>query len=239
VDYERAADEYARRRAPSDTRLAIWGEALRPHLSGRDVVVDLGAGTGAFSRALREWGARRVVAVEPSAAMQARSAPASGVHPVTGRAEAIPLGGATVDAIWISTAFHHFADPRRAVGECRRVLTGRGTVLVRGFVPGHTELAWLDLFPGAERAVARFPDLATLEELFLDAGLHLLVDDRVAEAAQTYADRAEFCQAMRHADSILTALSDAEVDAGIAALRSRSSEIEHLALSLLVFGPPA
>ena len=40
---------------------------------------------------------------------------------------------------------------------------------------------------------------------------------------------------MRDADSILTALSDAEVDAGIAALRSRSSEIEHFALSLLVF----
>lgn len=235
MDYERVADAYARRRTPADTRLSVWGDALRPHLEGSEVVVDLGAGTGAFSGALREWGAGRVIAVEPSAAMQAKSTPTSGVHRVTGRAEALPLRGATADAVWISTAFHHFEDPRRAVGECRRVLGDRGKVLIRGFVPGHTELAWLGLFPGSEKAIARFPSLATLHELFFGAGFHLLCDDRVEEGTQNYATRADFSQTMRDADSILTALSDAEVDAGIAALRSRSSEIEHFALSLLVF----
>jgi hypothetical protein len=40
---------------------------------------------------------------------------------------------------------------------------------------------------------------------------------------------------MRRADSILTAMSDEEVDAGIAALRARGHEIEHFALSCLVY----
>lgn len=199
------------------------------------MVVDLGSGTGAFSGALLDWGAGRVVAVEPSAAMQAKASSRSGVHRVAGRAEAIPLRSATAGAIWISTAFHHFEDPRRAVSECRRVLDAHGTVLIRGFVPDHTELPWLSLFPGSEKAIAHFPSLARLTELFLDGGFHLRSSERVEEGTQTYAARAVFSQRMRHADSILTALSDAEVDAGIDALRARSSEIEHVALSLLVF----
>ena len=92
------------------------------------------------------------------------------------------------------------------------------------------------LFPGSEKAIARFPSLATLHELFFDVGFHLLCDDRVEEELSncTRPVRTSL-RRMRDADSILTALSDAEVDAGIAALRSRSSEIEHFALSLLVF----
>lgn len=235
MNYDRTADEYARRRTPADAKLSIWGEEVRPYLAGSDVVVDLGAGTGAFSGALRGWGASQVIAVEPSTPMQAEATPMSGVHRVTARAEAIPLRGSIADAIWISTAFHHFEDPRRAVAECRRVLKERGKVLIRGFVPGHTELAWLTLFPGWEKAVARFQSLETLHELFLEASFRLVHDDRVEEGTQTYANRAAFSEIMRDADSILTALSDAEVDAGITALRSQPNEIEHLALTLLVF----
>ena len=40
---------------------------------------------------------------------------------------------------------------------------------------------------------------------------------------------------MREADSILTAMSDAEIDAGIAALGERQDEIERFALSCLIF----
>ncbi len=80
-----------------------------------------------------------------------------------------------------------------------------------------------------------FQSLETLNELFLEARFRLVHDDRVEEGTQTYADRAAFSEIMRDADSILTALSDAEVDAGITALRSQPNEIEHLALTLLVF----
>lgn len=235
VDYEHAARDYARHRTPTPDRLAIWGEVVRPLLRTGRTALDLGAGTGAFSAALVEWGARRVIAVEPSAGMQSEAADTDEVHRMRGRAEALPLTTDSIGFVWISTAFHHFADRARVVRECRRVLVGRGHVVVRGFVPGHTELAWLRRFPGWDTAVARFPDIETTNDLFGEAGFTLEHAAVVEEGTQTYAERADFSDRMRHADSILTAMSNAQVDAGIAALRSTPDEIEHFALSCLVY----
>ena len=41
---------------------------------------------------------------------------------------------------------------------------------------------------------------------------------------------------MRHADSMLTALSDEEIDAGLDALRSQPSKVARIELTLFVFG---
>lgn len=235
VDYGVSAEAYASRRAPTSSSLDAWGRAVGTYVRDVGVAVDLGAGTGAFSAALRTWGASVVVAVEPSTAMQAEATCAGGVHQVTGRAEAMPLRPEGAGLVWISTAFHHFEDPSQAVRECRRVLRGEGCVIVRGFVPGHSELEWLELFPGSEKAVGRFPSIDELNRLFRHEGFHLVHDSVVEEAAQSYGARAEFSTVMRSSDSILTAMSDAEVDAGIAALRRRRDEIEHLALSCLVY----
>ncbi len=118
-------------------------------------------------------------------------------------------------------------------------MVGRGGyVLIRGFVPGHTELTWLELFPGAGKAVARFPDIDTMSDLFGRAGFDLVHEGSIKEGTQTYAQRAEFSEQVRHADSILTAMSDGEVAAGIAALRSQPETVEHFSLSLLVYGQP-
>ena len=236
VDYEAAARAYARRRAPTRSGLDAWERAIGAHVRGAGTVVDLGAGAGGFSNALRSWGARRVVAVEPSAAMRAEATPASGIHQVAGRAEAMPLRHGCAGLVWISTAFHHFEDPAEAVLGCGRVLVDEGWVVVRGFVPGHSRLEWLELFPGWAKAVARFPDLEEMDRLFRQAGFHLVQDGLVEEARQSYGARAEFSRMMRRSDSILTALSDAEVDAGIAALQERRDQVEHLSLSCLVYG---
>lgn len=236
VDYERTAGDYALRRRATDARLSVWAEAIAPFVENVRVGVDLGAGTGAFSAALHAWGVHRVVAIEPSAAMQAEAGHDTDVANVRGRAEALPLRDGIVDFVWISTAFHHFTEPHVAVDECRRVLTADGRVAIRGYVPGHSDLAWLELFPGADRARARFPDLATLTSWFATAGLPLVHAQLVEEGTQTYDERADFSHRMRHADSILTALSDQEVDAGVASLRARAETIEHFTLSLLVFG---
>jgi SAM-dependent methyltransferase len=236
VNYEKAADVYVQRRTPARSHLDILADHVAPHIGGGRVVVDLAAGPGTFSTALLGWGARYVLAVEPSTAMQSKAIPAPGVDRVRGRAEGIPLRDKVADAIWISTAFHHFADPGRAVAECRRVLTRPGRVLMRGLVPGHTELDYFDVFPGIEKALVRFQSFDELENLFTDGGFHLVHEARVEEFTWTMADRADFCEQMRHADSILTALTDDEIDAGIDALRSTPDEMEHFALSFLVFG---
>lgn len=90
TDYENSAPDYAERRTPTEARLAVWARAIGPHLHDADMAIDLGAGTGGFSGALHDWGATRVIAIEPSTAMQAKAVHVVGVHQVRGRAEMIP-----------------------------------------------------------------------------------------------------------------------------------------------------
>jgi SAM-dependent methyltransferase len=88
-------------------------------------VLDLAAGTGKLTRLLVPLGGR-VVAVEPVDEMRAKLEElVSGVEAKAGRAEAIPLGDATVDAVVVAQAFHWF-DPQRALAEVHRVLRPGG-----------------------------------------------------------------------------------------------------------------
>ena len=84
-------------------------------------VLDLAAGTGRLTHDLAGRFAR-VIAVEPDDAMRALIADG---EVLAGTAEAIPLGDASVDAVFVGEAFHWF-DAERAVPEIARVLRPRG-----------------------------------------------------------------------------------------------------------------
>ena len=92
---------------------------------GCEVAVDLAAGTGLFTRALLGRAAQ-VVAVEPDERMRAVLAQRSPqVRVLQGWGEAMPLPGASADAVFVSTAWH-WLDPARAVPEIGRVLRSGG-----------------------------------------------------------------------------------------------------------------
>jgi ubiquinone/menaquinone biosynthesis C-methylase UbiE len=111
--YERGRPEY-----PADVvSFVVDRLGIAP---GRDVL-DLAAGTGKFTRALRPTGAR-VVAVEPLPAMRARL---SDVEVVAGTAESIPFAAARFDAVTVAQAFHWFDAPV-ACAEIARVLRPGG-----------------------------------------------------------------------------------------------------------------
>jgi SAM-dependent methyltransferase len=112
-------------------------EAVRWLLPERhDVAIDVAAGTGLLSRVLARQ-VRSVVAVEldhrMAAVLRQRS---PGVQVVQGRGEALPLAGASADAVLISSAWH-WLDLPRAVPEIARVLRpgGRLCVLRTGVDP--------------------------------------------------------------------------------------------------------
>jgi SAM-dependent methyltransferase len=87
--------------------------------------VDLGSGTGKFTRAIERLGAARV-AVEPTAGMRRVFAEAVPTVPVLdGTAEAIPLPDRFADAVVSAQAFHWFR-ARPALREIRRVLRPGG-----------------------------------------------------------------------------------------------------------------
>lgn len=90
-------------------------------------VVDVGAGTGLFTRELQRPG-RRVIAVEPSAGMLAelrRTLP--GVEALRGTAERLPLPDASVDVVTFAQAWH-WVDIDAASAEAARVLRPGGTL---------------------------------------------------------------------------------------------------------------
>lgn len=90
-------------------------------------VLDLGAGTGKFTKMLTAR-AERVVAVEPSASMLDvlhRNLPA--VEAVIGSAERIPVAHGSIDAVTVAQAFHWF-DRDPACQEIARVLAPGGVL---------------------------------------------------------------------------------------------------------------
>jgi SAM-dependent methyltransferase len=121
--FETDADRYARGRPDYPVEVAGWLRE-RLHLGPGKSVVDLGAGTGKFTKRLIETGAE-VTAVEPAAAMRAKLGEINGLAVLEGSAEAIPLPDGSVDAIVCAQAFHWFAT-RPALAEMARVLKPGG-----------------------------------------------------------------------------------------------------------------
>lgn len=116
------ANDYDRLR-PGPSREALdW---LLP--SGSSAVLELGAGTGILTRLLAER-VPRVIAVEPDDRMRAvlaARAAGTGIEVAAGRAEQIPAGDDTVDAVLAASAWH-WVDEREAVPEVARVLREHG-----------------------------------------------------------------------------------------------------------------
>ncbi|PWI42039.1 class I SAM-dependent methyltransferase [Streptomyces sp. ICBB 8177] len=126
IGYPRSAGGYERSR-PSYPMAALARLADALPLEAGRTVVDLGAGTGKFTRLLALTGAE-VIAVEPVAEMRERLAELlPGVAATAGTAESTGLPDACADAVVAAQAWHWFDAPR-ALAEVERLLRPGGAL---------------------------------------------------------------------------------------------------------------
>ena len=119
-----AAQTYTRGRPSYPAELRGWLTGALDLGPGR-TCVDLGAGTGKFTRMLVDTGAE-VIAVEPVAEMRAQlSALLPGVRALEGTAERMPLAAGSVQALVCAQSFHWFGNAE-ALAEIHRVLEPGG-----------------------------------------------------------------------------------------------------------------
>jgi SAM-dependent methyltransferase len=149
---------------------AAWARALG-HLLPPAEVVDIGCGEGYLTVEVARW-ARRVVAVDRSAAVLTRAKALAGRRRAAnivfkrGELEKLPLDSASADVAILSQALHHAADPGQAMAEAARVLRPGGKVLVLD-LRAHSE-AWVREKLG-DRQLGFTEDALT--GLLTDAGL--------------------------------------------------------------------
>ena len=166
--YDGIGAKYTRHRR-ADPRLADRIHAMLD-LSPGSLVVDVGAGTGNYSRALAERGPH-VLALEPSSVMRDQRRDDPRVDWIAGCAESIPLADQSADGVVSLLAIHHFASIERAFAEMGRI-AGTGPITIFTFDPREGNTPWLaEYFPSIwEDAQLAFPPIDVIAHLLAVTG---------------------------------------------------------------------
>jgi ubiquinone/menaquinone biosynthesis C-methylase UbiE len=127
-NYTGLASDYARFRAGYAPEILDAIRGILPRPASEIEAIDLGAGTGIWTRQMRDAGFSSLTAIEPNADMRSegvRDPRNAGVRWLAGTAEATTLADASVDVVCMASSFH-WADFELATTEIQRVLRQNG-----------------------------------------------------------------------------------------------------------------
>ncbi|OPY01769.1 MAG: putative methyltransferase YcgJ [Syntrophorhabdus sp. PtaB.Bin047] len=137
-------------------------------------VLDVGSGTGILSQfACKVRRDLLFTMIDPAAGML-RFAP-DFARRVLGRAEDLPFPERAFDAVFAGDSMHHFSDPRRAVGELRRVLRKGGVLVVFEIDPSSLIGAMITGGEKIFREPAHFLKPGELAERLAEVGFECVV----------------------------------------------------------------
>jgi ubiquinone/menaquinone biosynthesis C-methylase UbiE len=191
-------------------------------------VLDVGCGTGGFSRGIAETASAVVTGVDESARFVAFAQTQPGaVRWLVGDAEALPLEDESFDRVLLSFVLHQLARPEAAVAEAFRVLACGGIVLVRTLAPEDASKRVPERYLPSMAAAdsARLPPLVAIERWLLEAGFERPTTRTVVRNKRlTLAD--EERQLAVEARDRYSFISGAELEAGVRAMRADAERQE-------------
>ena len=129
----------------------LWGPVILPAalalipwlgLDDHNVVLDVGAGTGALAAAIRSSALTpSVLALDASNQMLRVARTQRGLPAIQADAMALPVAAELVHAVVLAYVLFHVADPLLALSEAARVLRPKGRVATVTWASEHTERA--------------------------------------------------------------------------------------------------
>ena len=216
LDYTRLAADYDAVRGSEAADREFWYAGLVEvgRLRRGDRILDLGAGTGRFSRLASDHG--RVVAFDRSWDMLRRARDKGSFPLVRGDAHTLPFRADTFDLTLLVMVVHQLADYPRALREVARV--SRRLALATSDLRTRTMGILDEAFPSLlaiDRA--RFPPIDALVAAIRSAGFpHVEVTDRPLH--RVFSTPEELDRVRRKYISTLDLLPPGEFEAGLAFL---------------------
>jgi ubiquinone/menaquinone biosynthesis C-methylase UbiE len=127
-------------------------------------ILDVGAGTGSYTRELAGRGFM-MTALEPSSVMRAQVSPDFPCEWLEGVAESLPFNDGTFDGMILILCIHHFTDMAAAFSEIRRVVSS-GPIVIFSYDPDAVETPWLFEYFSTFREQIRqsFPSVKAISE---------------------------------------------------------------------------
>lgn len=136
ADYDKIALFYDQGRTISDQNIDLWLDLIKEFskASSGARVLDLGCGTGRFTIPMAKKLGFTVTGADSSKEMLAKANEKQGANIATWDcqdAEYLTYPNDSFDVVFVSHLLHHVDSPLRVLGECKRVLSPSGAMLVR------------------------------------------------------------------------------------------------------------
>jgi ubiquinone/menaquinone biosynthesis C-methylase UbiE len=230
----------------SKETLQVWMDKIWEVInhSGIKTIIDLGCGTGRFTKILSEKFNCNVTGVEPSVKMLSvaeQTVLSPLVHFKKGDSANIPAENSSSNMVFLSQVYHHIPDLDVFVAEILRVLANGGYVCIRNStVDNMDSYLYPKFFPPAyEIDMKRLPVRKEIVKFFEKNNFRTLYSNPVRQAFAV--NHTEYCDKISlRGCSDLAAISDDEFYFGLEKLKeyclqARGDEPVYEEIDLIVF----